>query len=372
MSKKNNNVINLDKLVKDYKDSFPFYQVLDETGEIVNTELEPKMSDNELIELMRRIVWARTYDKRVTLLNRQGALGNYAPSGGQEASQVATQFALNKGDFFTGTYRDLVPLIFHGLPLEKAFLWYKGHMKGNDFPKDLRAYPAQVIVGGHITHAMGVALGMKKNNKKNVVMSLNGDGATSQGDFYEGLNFAGAFHVPYVAVIQNNGYGLSVPVEDQTNAETLAQKAVAAGIPGIQVDGMDPLAMYSVVSLAREHAIAGKGPVLIEAITYRFGPHTMSDDPTRYRQDEEVGEWQKKDALVRLRNYLKAKKLWTQEQEDDVVASCEEEIEEAITATGQVDKQKISDFLKNMYEVFPQNIQEQIAEYDEREMENDD
>lgn len=368
MSKKMTKSMNLDVLVKGYKDSFPFYQVLAPTGEIVNPELEPKLSDEELTELMKRLVWGRTYDKRVTLLNRQGALGNYAPGGGQEASQIATQYALGEGDFFAGTYRDLVPLILHGLPLEKAFLWYKGHMKGNEYPKDFQAYAPQVIVGGHITHAMGVAFGIKKRNRKNIVMSLSGDGATSQGDFYEGINFAGVYNVPYVAVVQNNGYGISVPVEQQTAAETLAQKAVAAGIPGIQVDGMDPLAMYAAVSKAREHALAGKGPVVIEALTYRFGPHTMSDDPTRYRLDEELGEWEKKDPLVRMRKYLGEKGLWTEEQEEDVVESCKEEIKEAVTAISQAEKQKISDFLRNMYEVPPQNIQEQIAEYEEKEM----
>ncbi|KGX87755.1 pyruvate dehydrogenase (acetyl-transferring) E1 component subunit alpha [Pontibacillus litoralis] len=368
MATKNATKLKFDNLVKGYKDAFPFYQVLDPSGKVVDRGLEPNMSDEQLTELMRRLVWARTYDRRVTLLNRQGALGNYAPGGGQEASQVASQYALGEGDFFAGTYRDLVPLIMHGLPVEKAFLWYKGHMDGNNYPEDLHAYSPQVIVGGHITHAMGVALGMKKRNKKNVVLSLNGDGATSQGDFYEGINFAGVYEVPYIAVVQNNGYGISVPVEQQTQAETLAQKAVAAGIPGIQVDGMDPLAMYAVVSYAREHALAGKGPVLIEALTYRFGPHTMSDDPTRYRSEEELTDWERKDPLHRMRKYLGDKGLWNEEKENEVVEACTEEIKQAVAAIGQADKQKISDFLKNMYEVSPQNIQEQIAEYEAKEM----
>ncbi|MEG0497159.1 MAG: pyruvate dehydrogenase (acetyl-transferring) E1 component subunit alpha [Carnobacterium sp.] len=372
MSKKNNKTFNLDHIVESYKKDFPFFQVLDKTGKVVNPDLNPDMSDEDLIELMRRMVWGRAYDQRVTLLNRQGALGNYAPGGGQEASQVASHFALGEGDFFAGTYRDLVPLIFHGLPIEKAFLWYKGHMKGNDYPKELNAYVPQVIVGGHITHAMGVALGMKKRNKKNIVFSLNGDGATSQGDFYEGINFAGVYNVPYVIVVQNNRYGISVPVEEQTKAETLAQKAVAAGIPGIQVDGMDPLAMYAAVSTAREHALAGKGPVLIEALTYRFGPHTMSDDPTRYRRDQELKEWEERDPLIRMRNYLTEKKLWSEEQEEEVIETCKKEIKEAVTAIGKVEKQKVSDFLKNMYEVSPQNVKEQIAIYEEKEMSQND
>lgn len=368
METKNTNFFNFEQIVDSYKDAFPYYQVLAPNGKIVDPEQELDISDEQLVELMKRLVWGRTYDKRVTLLNRQGALGNYAPGGGQEASQIASQFALGEDDFFAGTYRDLVPLIFHGLPVEKAFLWYKGHMKGNEYPEDLNAYSPQVIVGGHITHAMGVAFGKKLRNKPSVVLSLSGDGASSQGDFYEGINFAGVYNVPYIAIIQNNGYGISVPVERQTKTEKLAQKAVAAGIPGIQVDGMDPIAMYTAVSKAREHALAGKGPVLIEALTYRFGPHTMSDDPTRYRLEEEVGEWQEKDPLVRMRIYLSEKGLWTEAQENEVIESCEREIKEAMLAISQVEKQKISDFLKNMYEVPPQNIQEQIAEYEKKEM----
>lgn len=372
MKKTDQKQFDFDGLVDSYKELFPFYQVLDKEGKVVNADLEPKLSDEKLVELMRRLVWARTYDQRVTLLNRQGALGNYAPGGGQEASQVATQFALEDGDFFAGTYRDLVPLIFQGLPVEQAFLWYKGHVDGNKLPEDFQAYMPQVIVGGHITHAMGVAMGMKLNDQKNIVFSLNGDGATSQGDFYEGINFAGVYEVPYVVVIQNNRYGISVPLEEQTKAATLAQKAVAAGIPGIQVDGMDPLAMYAAVSAAREHALAGKGPVVIEALTYRFGPHTMSDDPTRYRREKELTEWEEKDPLIRMRNYLQEKGLWDEEQENEVMEACKDEIKEAVAAIGRVEPQKVTEFLENMYEEDPQNIQEQIAEYEAKEKAQND
>lgn len=368
MSKKANKAFDFESIEKKYAEDFPFYQVLEPSGKIVNEELDPKLADDKLVELMKRLVWARTYDTRVTLLNRQGALGNYAPGGGQEASQIASQYALEDGDFLAGTYRDLTPLIMHGLPVFKAFLWYRGHMKGNEYPADFQAYAPQVIVGGHIPHAMGVAFGMKRRKKKNIVLSYCGDGATSQGDFYEGINFAGVYNVPYVAIVQNNGYGISTPVEKQTRAKTLAQKAVAAGIPGIQVDGMDPLAMYAAVSRAREHAVAGNGPVLIESITYRFGPHTMSDDPKRYRGDDEVGEWEVRDPLTRMRKYLGEKGLWDEEKENEVEEQCKEDIKNAIAEMGQVEKQKVSDFLRNMFEVPPQNIQEQIAEYEKREM----
>lgn len=368
MAKKTEKVLDLDAIAKGYEESFPMYRVLNESGEIINKDLDPKLSDEELVQLMKNMVWARTYDQRVTMLNRQGALGNYAPMGGQEASEIAPMFAMDRQDFFAGTYRDLIPLIFHGLPIYQAFLYYRGHYKANQYPEDFQGYVPQVIVGGHITNAMGVALGYKKKGKKNVVVSYSGDGATSQGDFYEGLNFAGVYKAPYIAIIQNNGYGISVPVDRQTNAKVLAQKAVGVGIPGVRVDGMDPLAMYAVTKKARDYALAGNGPVLIDAITYRFGPHSMSDDPTRYRTQEELTEWEQKDPLVRMRKFLEKKNLWTDEMEEEVIEGCKAEIKETVNQIGQVEKIKVTDMLNLMYEEAPQNIREQIAEYEAKEM----
>lgn len=159
----------------------------------------------------------------------------------------------------------------------------------------MKALPPQIIIGAQYVQAAGVALGLKKRNKKNVVFTYTGDGGSSQGDFYEAINFAGAYHANAVFYIQNNGYAISTPREKQTAAKTLAQKAVAAGIPGIQVDGMDPLAVYTVSKMAREWAISGNGPVLIETLTYRYGPHTLSgDDPTRYRTKDTDDDWQKR------------------------------------------------------------------------------
>lgn len=359
--------INFDYPYDSLEARFPIYQVLDNEGKVINTDLDPTLSDEKLIELMKDLVWGRTLDERIFLLNRQGALGNYAPAGGQEASQLASLFALQKGDYLLPTYRDVAPLVKHGLPLYKGFLWYKGHVVANKYEQDFHALPPQTIVGGTIIHAMGIALGMKKNKKNNVVMTYCGDGATSQGDFYEGLNFAGVYNVPLIVIVQNNGYGISVPLEKQTKTKSLAQKALAAGIPGIRVDGMDPLAMYAVVNHAREHALNGKGPILIEAITYRFGPHTMSDDPKRYRSDEEVEAWKKKDPVSRLRKYLFDKKLWTEEMEMEVQENCKKEVKEAMEALRTIEKQKVSEFLKNMYEIQPQNIIEQIKEYEEKE-----
>lgn len=368
MFKQKTSMVDFDFLMDKINDCFPMYQVLDNTGEVVSPDLMPDLTDDELVELMKRLVWGRTYDKRVTILNRQGQLGNYAPSGGQEASQLASQFALEKGDYLLPTYRDLPPLVQHGMPLKQAFLWYKGYMSGNLFPDDLAAMPAQVIIGAQYTQAAGVALGYKMRKCNNVVMTYIGDGGTSQGDFYEGINFAGSFNAPAIFIVQNNGFGISTPRSVQTKAKTLAQKAIAAGIPGIQVDGMDPLAVYAAVRNAREYAVAGNGPVLIETITFRYGPHTMSDDPKRYRDDDLLEDWKKRDCLIRMRNFLTMKGLWSEEMENNVIESTKEQIKEAIDALNKEEPQKISTFLKKMYEVPPQNIQEQISIYEGKEM----
>ena len=215
---------------------------------------------------------------------------------------------------------------------------------------------------------MGVALGLKKNGKDAVAATWTGDGGSSQGDFYEGINFAGAYKAPAIFFIQNNGWAISTPRSFQSAAPTLAQKTVAAGIPGIQVDGMDILAVYAVTKAARDYAVAGNGPVLIETMCYRFGPHTLSgDDPTRYQPDGVQEEWRAKDSLIRFRTYLESKGLWSQEKEEAVIERTKEEVKEAIKLADQAPKQKISDFLKNMYETPDFITTEQIKKFEAKE-----
>lgn len=328
----------------------------------------PEISDEELKELMRRMVYTRVLDQRSISLNRQGRLGFYAPTAGQEASQVASHFALEKDDFVLPGYRDVPQLIWHGLPLYQAFLFSRGHFHGNQMPKDVPAFSPQIIIGAQYVQCAGVALGMKLRGKKTVAVTYTGDGGTSQGDFYEGINTAGSYKAPAIFFIQNNHFAISVPVELQTNAKTLAQKAVAAGIEGYQVDGMDPLAVYAVTKHARKRAIEGEGPTLIETITYRYGPHTMAgDDPTRYRTDDMDTEWEKKDPIVRFRTFLEGKKLWSKEDEDAVIEQAKEDIKEAIKKADQYPKQKVTDLISNMFDVLPPHLQEQYEIYKEKE-----
>lgn len=343
-------------------------QILDETGTLVRSDLDPELSDEQLVTLFKQMLYSRALNDRSSTLARQGRLGFFAPTAGQEASQVASHFAFTADDFLFPGYRDIPQLVLHGLPLYKAFLWSRGHVEGNDYPQSLNAMPPQIIIGAQIVQAAGVALGFKKRQKHNVVFAYTGDGGSSQGDFYEGINFAGSFRAPAVFYIQNNGFAISTPRRVQTIAKTLGQKAVAAGAIGLVVDGMDPLAVYMASKKAREWALSGQGPVVIETLTSRFGPHSLSgDDPKRYRDQADMDQWEKKDPLIRMRIYLEAKKIWDEATENSYIEQVDQEIKDAVAQADGVKKQKVSDFLKNMFEE-PTPIQkEQIVTFEAKE-----
>ena len=364
-----NNPLDFDKLVKSYGESFPMVQILDKDGKVVNKDLSPDLSDEELVELMDRMVFSRVLHNRSMALARQGRLGFYAPTEGQEASQIASHYALEQQDWIYPGYRDIPQLIMHGLPVHQAFLWSRGHVEGNNYPDDLHIMNPQIIIGAQYIQAMGNAVGQKLAGKENeITITYTGDGGSSQGDVYEGLNFASRYKAPVIFVIQNNGYAISTPRDKQTAAETLAQKAVSVGIPGVQVDGMDPLAVYTVTKAARDWAVAGNGPVLIETITSRFGPHSTSgDDPTRYRSQESFDYWAGRDPLVRFRNFLLEKELWTEEHETELIEKYEAEIAEAAKKADSTAKMSVSDSLKWMFSNPGQNIVEQIEKYEAKE-----
>jgi len=369
MAKKEQRVFDAVQTLEEIESKFEMVQILDEEGNIVNEDLMPDLTDEELVELMERMVYTRMLDQRSISLNRQGRLGFYAPTAGQEASQLASHFATEKEDFILPGYRDVPQILFHGLSLEKAFLWSRGHYGGGDIEEGLNIFPPQIIIGAQYVQAAGIALGYKKRGTKAIALTYTGDGGTSQGDFYEGINFAGAFEAPAVFIIQNNQYAISTPRELQTRAKTLAQKGVAAGIPSILVDGMDPLAVYKVTKEARDRAINGEGPSLIETMCYRYGPHTMAgDDPTRYRTEEIDGYWEKKDPLIRFRIFLEKKGLWDEKKEEAVIERAKEDVKQAIKKADQAPKQKVSDFIKFMFKGdLPKNLQEQLAYYEAKE-----
>ncbi|GGE66936.1 pyruvate dehydrogenase (acetyl-transferring) E1 component subunit alpha [Priestia taiwanensis] len=354
--------------LKAVEEQFQTVQILNEEGEVVNPDLMPDLTDEQLKELMSRMVYTRVLDQRSISLNRQGRLGFYAPTAGQEASQLASHYALEKEDFILPGYRDVPQMIWHGVPLWQAFLWSRGHFQGGQMPEGVNVFPPQIIIGAQYIQCAGVALGMKKRGVKAVAITYTGDGGASQGDVYEGMNFAGAYQAPAIFVVQNNRFAISTPVEKQSAAKTIAQKAVAAGIPGIQVDGMDPLAVYAATRTARERAINGEGPTLIETLTFRYGPHTMAgDDPTRYRTKDLENEWEKKDPIVRFRKFLEAKGIWNEEEENKVIEQAKEEIKEGIKIADGAPKQQVTDLMNIMFEKMPFNLAEQFEIYKEKE-----
>ena len=295
--------------------------VLDSDGKL-DTKLEPKLAPDDLKRLYRGMVLGRRLDERMIKLQRQGRIGTFAPIKGQEASQIGTIFTLGPKDWMVPSFRETAAMIWRGWPIEKILAFYAGRLEGGQPAPEQHDLPVTIPVATQLPHAVGLAYAIQYRGDDAVVMVYFGDGATSEGDFHEAANFAGVWHGPVVFVCQNNQWAISVPLKKQTNSRTIAQKALAYGFPGIQVDGNDVLAVYAASREAVDRARAGEGPTLIECVTYRLGMHTTADDPTKYRSDEEVKAWEQKDPLTRFRVYLEKKKL--------LDASVEEQIDEEI------------------------------------------
>jgi pyruvate dehydrogenase E1 component subunit alpha len=282
--------------------------ILDSEGNL-DTALEPKLSADDLKRLYRAMVLGRRLDERMLRLQRQGRIGTFAPIKGQEASQIGSVFTLKPTDWVVPSFRETASMLWRGWPIETLLSLYAGRLEGSSPGPEQRDLPVTIPVATQLPHAVGIAYGIQYRGEDAVVMTYFGDGATSEGDFHEACNFAGVWHVPVVFLCQNNQWAISVPIKKQTNSRSIAQKAIAYGFPGIQVDGNDVLAVYAASREAVERARAGEGPTLIECVTYRLGVHTTADDPTKYRTDEEVKAWEQKDPLTRFRAYLEKKNL---------------------------------------------------------------
>jgi pyruvate dehydrogenase E1 component alpha subunit len=296
-----------------------YLSILDAEGDL-DTSLEPKLPAAELKRLYRAMLLGRRLDERMVRLQRQGRIGTFAPIKGQEASQLGSVCTLKPTDWMVPSFRETAAMIWRGWPIEKMLLFFAGYLEGGQPAPDQRDLPICIPVSTQLPHAVGLAYAAQYRNDDAVVMAYFGDGATSEGDFHEAVNFAGVWHVPVVFVCQNNQWAISVPLKKQTHSRTIAQKALAYGIPGIQVDGNDILAVYAASLEAVARARAGDGPTLIECVTYRLGVHTTADDPTKYRSNEEVAEWERKDPLTRFTGYLKKKRLLDDGLEKEVDA----------------------------------------------------
>ncbi len=345
-----------------------YFQILDEHGNI-DANLEPKLSDEKLKEMYRLMVLSRAFDRKAMKLQRQGRMFTYIPVEGQEACQIGAIAALEKEDWMVPAFRETAAYIAKGMPLKTLALYWMGNEYGNAVPKEVRAFPVSIPVGTQMLHAVGIGWGAKLRGKKDVALTFFGDGATSEGDFYEAINFAGVFKTNTVFICQNNGWAISVPREKQTAAETLAQKGIAAGIPAIQVDGMDILAVYEATRAAVEKARKGEGPTLIECLTYRIGPHSTSDDPKKYRSEEETEKWKSRDSVERFKGYLKKKGIWSEAWELALQKETDEAIDAAVKAAEADNSPKIEDMFKYVYAKIPLSLQGQLKELKEVEAE---
>src|SRR2546428_946622 len=308
-----------------------YLSILDSDGNL-DTALEPKLAGEDLRALYRAMVLGRRLDERMVRLQRQGRIGTFAPIKGQEASQMGSAFTLRRIDWMVPSFRETAAMIWRGWPIEKLLLFYAGHVEGGRPADDQHDLPITIPVSTQLPHAVGLAYAAQYRGDDVVVMAYFGDGATSEGDFHEAMNFAGVWHVPVVFVCQNNQWAISVPLKKQTHSRTIAQKALAYGLPGIQVDGNDVLAVYAAAHEAVDRARAGDGPTLIECVTYRLGVHTTADDPTKYRADEEVTMWEQKDPLTRFRTYLEKRNLFEagpEQQVDEDIAQAVRRFESA-------------------------------------------
>jgi pyruvate dehydrogenase E1 component alpha subunit len=310
--------------------SVSYLQVLDEEGN-ADEGLDPKLSDDQLKELYTHMVRGREADQRMLKLQRQGRIGTFGPSTGQEAAHCASTFALTEKDWFVGAFREAGARLARGETIAQAFLMYNGYEEGNVHPTGGRTLPLTIIVGAQALHAVGIGYAMKhRGESDSAVLVFFGDGATSEGDFHEAMNFAAVWKAPVVFLCQNNQWAISVPRSKQTNARTLAQKAIAYDMPGIQVDGNDALAVYKATREALDRAHAGEGPTLIEANTYRLMDHTTADDASKYRDPKDVEEWWKRDPIPRLRKYMEKRGVWDDKQQKKLDKQMADEVEAAV------------------------------------------
>jgi pyruvate dehydrogenase E1 component alpha subunit len=316
---------------KDIKipDKIEYISILNKKGEL-DRDLEPDIAEEILLRLYRTMLLARKFDERLLSLQRQGRIGTFPPISGQEAAHLGAAAVLRPADWFVPAFRETAAEIWRGRSLESVILYNNGFNEGVEIPQDSNDLPISIPVGSQIVHAVGLGWAAKYRQTDNVAMAFFGDGATSEGDFHEGLNFASVFQAPAIFVCQNNHWAISLPRSKQTRSQTLAQKALAYNMPGIQVDGNDILAVYAAAREAVDRARSGGGPTLIECVTYRMAVHTTADDPKRYRTEKEVERWQKRDPITRFQKYLADKGLLSEDKIARLDAEVAEEIQSAI------------------------------------------
>jgi pyruvate dehydrogenase E1 component alpha subunit len=346
------------------KPRIEYLSILDENGQL-DEELDPKLDGELSLRLYRLMLIARRIDERSINMQRQGRIGTYGPCRGQEACHCAATLVMEPEDWVVHAFREPGSFYHRGWPLETPLMFWGGYEEGCRTPDGVNDTPIAVPIATQAPYAMGIAWGMKLRGDNHVVLCYLGDGATSEGDFHEAMNFAGAYHLPIVFQVQNNHWAISIPRERQTASETIAQKALAYGFDGLQLDGNDPLAVYVGTKQAVEKAKSGGGPTLIEAVTYRLSVHTTADDPTKYRSKEDVERWEKRDPIPRYQKYLLDRGILNDELIEKIEADVVAEVGAAVQryeASRDVDPLDCFDYT---YAEMPAELAEQRQEFAE-------
>ena len=340
------------------------FQVMDNDGKIIAEKWMPELSDEKILKAYKDMLFARQADLMTVNYQRQGRIYTYPPNYGQEAIAGAVAQIMGEDDWLVPAFRELGAYLAKGATLQEMFMYFMGYEDGSIFKNAKNFVPVSVPIASQLVHAAGIGYEIKYNKKDQVAFTFVGDGGTSEGEFHEALNFAAVWDAPVVFIIQNNQYGISTPVSVQTRAKNLATKAVGYGMKGIQVDGNDFFAMTKAVQEATDHARSGKGPVLIEAVTYRKGAHTTSDDPTKYRTEEEEKEWDKTDPLKRLKSFLESKKLWSDKEEEKILPEYKKEIDRHFVAAENYGEYPLDDVFKFLYTDMPDSLKSQKVEHE--------
>jgi 2-oxoisovalerate dehydrogenase E1 component alpha subunit len=336
-----------------------------------NARPETELSADDLRAIHRAMVLTRVLEERATMLQRQGRIGFYIGSAGQEAAHIGSAYALRKDDWIFPAYREAGTALLRGVTprtlLHQCFGNAEDPTRGRQMPchyafKNVHYTSVSSPIGTQIIQAAGCGMAMRIRKKDSVCITYFGDGATSSNDFHSGLNFAGVFKAPVIFLCTNNQWAISVPVSKQTASETIADKAVAYGMPGVRVDGNDVLAVHQATAEAVERARSGGGPTLIEALSYRMGPHSTADDPTRYRPDAEVSSWQEKDPIERLRRYMESHIGWDKASDEKVWEAARSEVIEAIAAAERAPGPPVNSLFDDVYAHLPWNLKEQRDE----------
>lgn len=340
-----------------YKASIEHMQILDEDGKLDAKLAKGTITDEQVAYLYEQITICRQFDEIAFKLQRSGRMGTYPQNKGQEANAVGAGLALRKGhDWIVPCYRENAALFMHGLPMHYILLHWMGDERGNQIPEGCNQTPIAIPIGTHMLHAVGIAWASKLRGEDKVVATFFGDGATSEGDFHAAMNFASVVKVPVIFYCQNNQWAISTPRDEQMNSETVAQKALAYGMPTIQIDGNDIFATYKATKDAADRARKGGGPSFIEAVTYRMGDHTTADDARRYREDAEVASWQSKDPLIRIRKYMESKGLWNDKQQTELKERAVRIVDEVAKTALEIEKPVTADFFNDMFAELPTDL----------------